>query len=82
VPGFEAPVNLAYSARNRSAAIRIPMFSTNPKLKRSNSVRPIRRAILISPLPAMLMAGIDGIQNRIDPGQPLDKDIYDLSPKS
>jgi glutamine synthetase len=81
VPGFEAPVNLAYSARNRSAAIRIPMFSTNPKLKRLEFRPPDPSCNPYIAFAAMLMAGLDGIQNRIDPGQPLDKDIYDLSPE-
>jgi glutamine synthetase len=81
VPGFEAPVNLAYSARNRSAAIRIPMFSTNPKLKRLEFRPPDPSCNPYIAFSAMLMAGIDGIQNRIDPGAPLDKDIYDLSPE-
>jgi glutamine synthetase len=81
VPGFEAPVNLAYSARNRSAAIRIPMFSTNPKLKRLEFRPPDPSCNPYIAFSAMLMAGIDGVQNRIDPGAPLDKDIYDLSPE-
>jgi glutamine synthetase len=81
VPGFEAPVNLAYSARNRSAAIRIPMFSTNPKLKRLEFRPPDPSCNPYLAFSAMLMAGIDGVQNRIDPGAPLDKDIYDLSPE-
>ena len=81
VPGFEAPVNLAYSARNRSAAIRIPMFSTNPKLKRLEFRPPDPSCNPYLAFSAMLMAGLDGIQNRIDPGPPLDKDIYDLSPE-
>ncbi len=81
VPGFEAPVNLAYSARNRSAAIRIPMFSTNPKLKRLEFRPPDPSCNPYLAFSAMLMAGLDGIQNRIDPGAPLDKDIYDLSPE-
>jgi glutamine synthetase len=81
VPGFEAPVNLAYSARNRSAAIRIPMFSTNPKLKRLEFRPPDPSCNPYLAFSAMLMAGLDGIQNRIDPGSPLDKDIYDLSPE-
>jgi len=81
VPGFEAPVNLAYSARNRSAAIRIPMFSTNPKLKRLEFRPPDPSCNPYLAFSAMLMAGLDGVQNRIDPGQPLDKDIYDLSPE-
>ena len=81
VPGFEAPVNLAYSARNRSAAIRIPMFSTNPKLKRLEFRPPDPSCNPYLAFAAMVMAGLDGIQNRIDPGEPLDKDIYDLSPE-
>ncbi|HEX8771981.1 MAG TPA: type I glutamate--ammonia ligase [Pyrinomonadaceae bacterium] len=81
VPGFEAPVNLAYSARNRSAAIRIPMFSTNPKLKRLEFRPPDPSCNPYLAFSAMLMAGLDGVQNRIDPGEPLDKDIYDLSPE-
>jgi glutamine synthetase len=81
VPGFEAPVNLAYSARNRSAAIRIPMFSTNPKLKRLEFRPPDPSCNPYLAFAAMLMAGLDGIQQRMDPGEPLDKDIYDLSPE-
>ena len=81
VPGFEAPVNLAYSARNRSAAIRIPMFSTNPKLKRLEFRPPDPSCNPYLAFAAMVMAGLDGIQNRMDPGEPLDKDIYDLSPE-
>jgi hypothetical protein len=81
VPGFEAPVNLAYSARNRSAAIRIPMFSTNPKLKRLEFRPPDPSCNAYLAFSAMLLAGLDGIQNRIDPGDPLEKDIYDLSPE-
>lgn len=82
VPGFEAPVNLAYSARNRSAAIRIPMFSTNPKQKRVEFRPPDPSCNPYLAFAAMLLAGLDGIQNRIDPGAPLDKDIYDLSPEA
>ena len=81
VPGFEAPVNLAYSARNRSAAIRIPMFSQSPKLKRLEFRPPDPSCNPYLAFSAMVMAGLDGIQNRIDPGLPLDKDIYDLSPE-
>lgn len=81
VPGFEAPVNLAYSARNRSAAVRIPMFSTSPKAKRLEFRPPDPSCNPYLTFAALLMAGLDGIQNRIDPGQPLDKDIYDLSPE-
>ncbi|MDQ3803591.1 MAG: type I glutamate--ammonia ligase [Acidobacteriota bacterium] len=81
VPGFEAPVNLAYSARNRSAAIRIPMFSQNPKQKRLEFRPPDPSCNPYLAFSAMLMAGLDGIQNRIEPGEPLDKDIYDLAPE-
>lgn len=81
VPGFEAPVNLAYSARNRSAAVRIPMFSASPKAKRLEFRPPDPSCNPYVTFAALLMAGIDGIQNRIDPGQPLDKDIYDLPPE-
>ncbi len=81
VPGFEAPVNLAYSARNRSAAVRIPMFSQSPKAKRVEFRPPDPSCNPYIAFAAMMMAGLDGIQNRIDPGEPLDKDIYDLSPE-
>src|SRR5881398_3751520 len=81
VPGFEAPVNLAYSARNRSAAVRIPMFSTSPKAKRLEFRPPDPSCNPYITFAALLMAGLDGIQNRIDPGEPLDKDIYDLPPE-
>jgi len=82
VPGFEAPVNLAYSARNRSAAVRIPMFSTNPKLKRLEFRPPDPSCNAYLAFSAMVMAGLDGVQNKIDPGEPLEKDIYDLSPEA
>jgi glutamine synthetase len=81
VPGFEAPVNLAYSRRNRSAACRIPMYSASPKAKRVEFRPPDPSCNPYMAFAAMLMAGIDGIQNKIDPGQPLDKDIYDLGPE-
>ena len=81
VPGFEAPVNLAYSASNRSAAVRIPMFSPSPKAKRVEFRPPDPSCNPYLSFAALLMAGLDGIQNRIDPGEPLDKDIYDLSPE-
>ncbi len=81
VPGFEAPVNLAYSARNRSAAVRIPMYSPSPKAKRMEFRSPDPAANGYLAFAAMLMAGLDGIENRIDPGEPLDKDIYGLSPE-
>jgi glutamine synthetase len=81
VPGFEAPVNLAYSQRNRSAAVRIPVYSPSPKAKRLEVRFPDPSCNPYLAFSAMLMAGLDGIQNRIDPGQPLDKDIYDLPPE-
>lgn len=81
VPGFEAPVNLAYSSRNRSAGIRIPMYSPSPKTKRIEVRFPDPSCNGYLAFAAMLMAGLDGIQNKIDPGEPLDKDIYALSPE-
>jgi glutamine synthetase len=80
VPGFEAPVNLAYSSRNRSAAVRIPMYSPSPKAKRIEVRFPDPACNAYLAFAAMLMAGLDGIENRMDPGEPLDKDIYALSP--
>jgi glutamine synthetase len=80
VPGFEAPVNLAYSSRNRSAAVRIPMYSPSPKAKRIEVRFPDPACNAYLAFAAMLMAGLDGIENRLDPGEPLDKDIYALSP--
>jgi glutamine synthetase len=81
VPGFEAPVNLAFSSRNRSAAVRIPMYSTSEKSKRFEFRCPDPSCNPYLAFSAMLMAAIDGIQNKIDPGEPLDKDIYDLPPE-
>jgi glutamine synthetase len=81
VPGFEAPVNLAYSSRNRSAAVRIPMYSPSPKAKRIEFRTPDPSCNGYLAFAAMLMAGLDGIQNKIHPGEPLDKDIYALSPE-
>ncbi len=81
VPGFEAPVNLAYSSRNRSAAIRIPMYSASPKAKRVEVRFPDPSCNGYMAFAALLMAGLDGIENRIDPGEPLDKDIYALTPE-
>jgi len=81
VPGFEAPVNLAYSSRNRSAAIRIPMYSPSPKAKRIEVRFPDPSTNAYLAFSAMLMAGLDGIQNKIDPGKPLDKNIYGLTPE-
>lgn len=81
VPGYEAPVNLAYSSRNRSAGIRIPMYSASPKLKRLEVRFPDPSCNGYLAFSAILMAALDGIENRIDPGQPLDKDIYSMSPE-
>ena len=78
VPGFEAPVNLAMSKRNRSASVRIPMYSANPKSKRLEFRCPDPTCNGYLTFSAMLMALIDGIQNGIDPGQPLDRDIYEM----
>lgn len=81
VPGFEAPVNLAYSARNRSAAIRIPTYSASPKAKRVEVRFPDPSCNPYLAFAAMLMAGLDGIENKLDPGEALDKDLYDLPPE-
>ena len=81
VPGFEAPVNLAYSQGNRSASIRIPVTGSNPKAKRLEFRCPDATANPYLAFAAMLMAGLDGIKNQIDPGSSLDVDIYDLSPE-
>ena len=81
VPGFEAPVNLAYSQRNRSAVCRIPMYSKSPKAKRVEFRAPDPSTNAYLCFAAMLMAGLDGVQNQIDPGEPMDKDLYDLPPE-
>ena len=81
VPGFEAPVNLAYSSRNRSAGVRIPMYSPSPKAKRIEVRFPDPTCNPYLAFSAMLMAGLNGIEDKIDPGDPLDKDIYSLSPE-
>lgn len=81
VPGFEAPVRLAYSRRNRSAAIRIPMYSEAPHAKRIEYRPPDPSCNPYLAFAAMLMAGLDGIENRIEPGPPFDKDIYGLPPE-
>ena len=81
VPGFEAPVNLAYSSRNRSAAIRIPMYSPSPKAKRLEIRFPDPSCNGYLTFAVMLMAGLDGIENKTDPGEPLDKNIYSLGPE-
>ncbi len=81
VPGYEAPVNLAYSQRNRSAACRIPTYSTSPKAKRIEFRCPDPSTNPYLCFPALLMAGLDGIKNKIDPGEPWDKDLYELEPE-
>lgn len=81
VPGFEAPINLAYSSRNRSAAVRIPMYSQSAKAKRLEFRTPDPTCNPYLSFAAQLLAGLDGVQNRIHPGDPLDKDIYALSPE-
>jgi len=80
VPGYEAPVNLVYSARNRSAAARIPVYTAQPKAKRIEFRPPDPSCNPYLAFSAMLMAGLDGIEKQIDPGQPLDKNTYELSP--
>jgi len=79
VPGYEAPVILAYSARNRSASVRIPMYSASPKAKRVEVRFPDPSCNPYLAFSAMLMAGLDGILNKIEPGRPIDKDLYELS---
>jgi glutamine synthetase len=81
VPGFEAPVNLAYSQRNRSAICRIPVYSKTPRAKRVEFRSPDPSCNPYLCFAAQLMAGLDGIQNQIDPGEPVDKDLYDLPPE-
>ena len=81
VPGFEAPINLAYSQRNRSACVRIPMYSKDPRAKRIEFRPPDPSSNPYLCFAALLMAGLDGVQNRIDPGDPVDKDLYHLSPE-
>jgi glutamine synthetase len=81
VPGYEAPVNLAYSSRNRSAAIRIPTYSENPKAKRIEYRPPDPSANPYLCFAAMLMAGLDGVLNKLDPGEPMDKNLYELPPE-
>ena len=81
IPGFEAPVSLAYSRRNRSAACRIPMYSVAPGAKRVEFRPPDPSCNPYIAFAAMLMAGLDGIENKMDPGPPLDRDIYELDPE-
>jgi glutamine synthetase len=81
VPGYEAPVNLVYSARNRSAAVRVPVYTSNPQTKRLEYRPPDGSCNPYLAFSAMLMAGLDGIENEIDPGPPLDKNTYELTPE-
>ncbi|MGH9101363.1 MAG: type I glutamate--ammonia ligase, partial [Acidimicrobiales bacterium] len=81
VPGYEAPVNLVYSQRNRSAACRIPLYSKSPKAKRVEFRCPDPSCNPYLAFAAMLMAGLDGVANRIEPPTPVDKDLYDLPPE-
>ncbi|RUL87447.1 type I glutamate--ammonia ligase [Tautonia sociabilis] len=81
VPGYEAPVNLVYSQRNRSAAIRIPLYSKSAKGKRIEFRCPDPSCNPYLAFSALMMAGLDGIQNKIDPGEPMDRDLYDLEPE-
>ena len=81
MPGYEAPVNLAYSQRNRSASCRIPMYSPSPKAKRIEFRCPDPSCNPYLSFATLMMAALDGIQNKIHPGEPLDKDIYDLAPE-
>jgi glutamine synthetase len=80
VPGYEAPVNLVYSQRNRSAAVRIPVYSRKPATKRIEFRCPDCTANPYLAMAALLMAGLDGVANKMDPGAPVDKDLYDLPP--
>ena len=80
VPGYEAPINLVYSQRNRSACIRIPTYSSSPKARRIEFRAPDPTANPYLAFAAMVMAGLDGIQNRIEPPDPIDKDLYELPP--
>lgn len=81
VPGYEAPVNIAYSQRNRSACVRIPVYSKSEKGKRVEFRTPDPSSNPYLAFSALLMAGLDGIQNKIHPGDPLDRDLYDLEPE-
>ncbi len=81
VPGFEAPINLVYSQRNRSACIRIPITGANPKAKRIEFRCPDPSSNPYLAFSAMLLAGVDGIRNKIEPATPIDKDLYELPPE-
>ena len=80
MPGYEAPINLVYSCRNRSACVRIPMYSTSEKAKRVEFRCPDPACNPYLAFSAMLMAGLDGVQNKILPPEPIDKNLYDLPP--
>jgi glutamine synthetase len=82
VPGYEAPVNLVYSQRNRSAAVRIPVYSASPRAKRLEFRPPDPTANPYLAFSALMMAGLDGIKRQLDPGEPLDADIYELPPQT
>jgi glutamine synthetase len=81
VPGYEAPINLVYSARNRSACVRIPMYSTSEKSKRLEFRTPDPSCNPYYAFSAMLMAGLDGIMSKAEPPKPIDKDLYELEPE-
>src|SRR5213594_3417212 len=81
VPGYEAPINLVYSARNRSACVRIPMYSSSEKAKRLEFRTPDPSCNPYFAFPAMLMAGLDGVRNKIEPPKPIDKNLYELEPE-
>jgi glutamine synthetase len=81
VPGYEAPVNLVYSQRNRSACVRIPITGSNPKAKRLEFRVPDPSCNPYLAFAAMLMAGLDGVRNKIEPPEPMDKDLYELPPE-
>lgn len=81
MPGFEAPVNLVYSQRNRSACIRVPVSGADPKAKRIEYRLPDPAANPYLAFSAMLMAGVDGIRNKLEPAEPIDKDLYELPPE-
>ena len=80
VPGFEAPISLVYSSRNRSASVRIPITGSNPKAKRIETRFPDPSANPYLAFSALMLAGVDGIKNKIEPAAPIDKDIYELPP--
>ncbi len=81
VPGYEAPINLVYSQRNRSACVRIPMYNSDPRAKRIEFRSPDPSCNPYLTFAALLMAGLDGVENRIEPPAPIDKDLYELEPE-